>query len=128
LKILLVEDNLLNQKVVAFYLKRFNFTLVFAENWHEVIEELDKEFPDLILMDIMLPDKDGYEITAEIRELEQNMGRKTGVPIVALTANTLDNDEKKCLDAGMNGYLSKPFSPEELHDVILQFAKNKQHE
>lgn len=128
MKILLVEDNVLNQKVVAFYLKRFNFTLVFAENWHEVLEELEKGFPDLILMDIMLPDKDGYEITEEIRALEKRREKKEGVPIIALTANTLDNDEKKCLDAGMNGYLSKPFSPEELHDVILQFAKNKQNE
>jgi len=123
LRILLVEDNLLNQKVVGFYLNKFDYTLVYATNLREVIEELQKETPDLILMDIMLPDKDGFDITKEIRDLEQRVGRKDEIPIVALTANTLDNDKEKCLQAGMNGYLSKPFSPEELIAVIKQFTK-----
>ena len=123
MRILLVEDNLLNQKVVGFYLNKFDYTLVYATNLREVMEELQKETPDLILMDIMLPDKDGFDITKEIRDLEQRVGRKDEIPIVALTANTLDNDKEKCLQAGMNGYLSKPFSPEELIAVIKQFTK-----
>ena len=122
MKILLVEDNPLNQKVVAFYVKKFNYEIVCVENWREVMVELKKERPDLILMDIMLPEKNGYEITAEIREIERRSENNNEIPIIALTANTLDNDEKKCLEAGMNGYLSKPFSPEDLNAVIIRFA------
>jgi CheY-like chemotaxis protein len=123
LRILLVEDNFLNQKVVWFYLSKYNYTLVCATNRDEVMEELQKERPDLILMDIMLPDKDGFEITREIRDIEKREGRSDGVPIIALTANTLDNDRQKCLKAGMNGYLSKPFSPDELIVIVKQFTK-----
>ncbi len=128
MKILLVEDNPLNQKVVAFYLKKFNYTLVCAENWREVMKKLEKDSPDLILMDIMLPDKNGFEITAEIRELERRSGKNNEIPIIALTANTLDNDEKKCLQAGMNGYLPKPFSPGELNAVIIRLGKKEKNE
>jgi osomolarity two-component system sensor histidine kinase NIK1 len=73
-------------------------------------------------MDIMLPEKNGFEITADIRKYEMERGVKEGVPIIALTANTLDNDKDKCLQAGMNDYLPKPFSPEELYTVIEQFT------
>jgi CheY-like chemotaxis protein len=123
LRILLVEDNFLNQKVVGFYLSKYNYTLVCATNRDEVMEELQKGAPDLILMDIMLPEKDGFEITREIRDREKREGRSEGVPIVALTANTLDNDKEKCLQAGMNGYLSKPFLSDELIAVVKQFTK-----
>jgi len=123
LKILLVEDNLLNQKVVGFYLKRFNHSLECAGNWIEAIEAFQKGNFELILMDIMLPEKNGFEITAKIRDLEVQMGKEEGIPIVALTANALDNDEEKCLQAGMNGYLSKPFSAEDLNAMIEKFRK-----
>lgn len=123
MRILLVEDNFLNQKVVGFYLKRFNHTLDCASNWVEALEAFQSKVPDLILMDIMLPGKNGFEITAEIRDLERQSGRNSGVPIVALTANTLDNGEEKCLQAGMNGYLSKPFSAEELNAAIEKYGE-----
>jgi CheY-like chemotaxis protein len=122
LKILLVEDNLLNQKVVSFHLRKFDYEVVCVDIWSDAMEEVKKNPPDLILMDIMLPEKNGFEITADIRKYEESLGIKHGVPIVALTANTLDNDKDKCLQAGMNEYLPKPFSPEELYAVIEQFA------
>ena len=122
MKILLVEDNLLNQKVVSFHLRKFDYEVVCVDIWSDAMEEVKNNPPDLILMDIMLPEKNGFEITADIRKYEDSLGIKHGVPIVALTANTLDNDKDKCLQAGMNEYLPKPFSPEELYAVIEQFA------
>jgi osomolarity two-component system sensor histidine kinase NIK1 len=75
-------------------------------------------------MDIMLPEKNGYEITADIREYERATGRSKLIPIIALTANTLDNDKEKCLTAGMDDYLSKPFTAEELQDMISKYINN----
>lgn len=121
LKILLVEDNILNQKVVSFHLKKVNYNVTCVNNWREAMEEVKNSPPDLILMDIMLPEKNGFEITSEIREYEVSSGKNNTIPIVALTANTLDNDKDKCIQAGMNDYLPKPFSPGELYTIIEQF-------
>lgn len=121
LKILLVEDNVLNQKVVSFHLKKLNYDVICVSNWREAMEEVRNQPPDLILMDIMLPEKNGFEITSDIREYEQNTGKKEQIPIVALTANTLDNDKDKCIQAGMNDYLPKPFTPDELGTIIAQY-------
>lgn len=123
MKILLVEDNILNQKVVGFHLRKFDYEVIGVTNWREAMEEFKFNPPDLVLMDIMLPEKNGFEITSEIRDYEKETGRKNRVPIIALTANTLDNDKIKCLEAGMDDYLPKPFSPEELQAAIQQFAK-----
>jgi len=123
LKILLVEDNILNQKVVGFHLRKFDYEVIGVTNWREAMEEFKFNPPDLVLMDIMLPEKNGFEITSEIRDYEKETGQKNRVPIIALTANTLDNDKVKCLEAGMDDYLPKPFSPEELQAAIQQFAK-----
>ena len=124
MKILLVEDNLLNQKVVGFHLKKKNYHVLSVTNWRDALDKVKNEPLDLILMDIMLPELNGFEITAEIRKWEQKEGKEKGIPIVALTANTLDNDKEKCLKAGMNDYLPKPFSAEELYEVIDQLSNN----
>jgi CheY-like chemotaxis protein len=121
LKILLVEDNVLNQKVVSFHLKKMKYDVVCVSNWHEAMEEVKNNPPDLILMDIMLPEKNGFEITAKIREYEIQTGRIKSVPIIALTANTLDNDKEKCIETGMNDYLPKPFTPDELYEMIEHY-------
>lgn len=121
MKILLVEDNLLNQKVVVFYLQKKDYNIVCVTDWKEAMHEIETNFPDLILMDIMLPEKNGFEITSDIREYEKKMNFVKAVPIIALTANTLDNDKDKCLQAGMNDYIPKPFSGEELIAVIEQY-------
>ena len=121
MKILLVEDNVLNQKVVMFNLKRLNCEITTASNGHEAIDKIKAGSFDLVLMDIILPGKNGFEITGEIRELEKERGVESPVPIVSLTANTLDNDREKCIAAGMNDYLSKPFTAEQLVDKVKQF-------
>jgi len=122
LKILLIEDNLLNQKVVIFYLQKLNCDITAVDNGNDAIEIIKKETFDLILMDIMLPEKNGYEITIEIRKLEKENKVENPVPIIALTANTYDNDRDKCLAVGMNEYLEKPFSAQQLIDMIQKFV------
>lgn len=121
MKILLIEDNLLNQKVVIFNLKKFNYNITAIADGKEALENVKKSRYDLILMDIMLPGMNGYEITEEIRNFEKQNKIKTPVPIIALTANTYDNDRERCINAGMNEYLAKPFTSEQLVEVINKF-------
>ena len=125
MKILLIEDNLLNQKVVIFNLKKFNYDITAITDGKEALEEVKKTRYDLILMDIMLPGLNGYEITEEIRKFEKKNNIETPVPIIALTANTYDNDREKCFSAGMNEYLAKPFSSEQLVEVIKKFISTE---
>ena len=72
-------------------------------------------------MDIMLPEMNGYQVTGEIRKLEKENNIEKPIPIIALTANTYDNDREKCFNAGMNEYLAKPFTSEQLIEVIQKF-------
>ena len=119
--ILLVEDNLLNQKVVIFNLKKYNYNVTAVTNGPEAIEQVKQHDFDLVLMDIMLPEMDGYEITAAIREYEKANAIENPVPIIAITANTLDNDRERCFKVGMNEYLSKPFTAAQLIEKIRIF-------
>jgi len=121
LKILLVEDNLLNQKVVIYNLKKLNYDIVAVNNGYDAIEKIKDNSFDLVLMDIVLPGINGFEITAEIRKFEKENARNNPVSIVALTANTLNNDREKCINAGMNDYLPKPFTAVELINMIKKF-------
>ncbi len=121
MKILLVEDNLLNQKVVMFNLKRHNYQITAVTNGDDALREIKNNTFNLVLMDIMLPGKNGFEITRDIRNYEKEKGISNAVPIIALTANTMDNDRDKCIEAGMNGYLSKPFTAIELADKVKEF-------
>lgn len=121
MKILLIEDNLLNQKVVIFNLKKFNYDIKGVTNGRNALEEVKNTRYDLILMDIMLPEMNGFEITEEIRKYEKEKGIENPVPIIALTANTYDNDREKCFQAGMNEYLAKPFTSDQLIEMIHKF-------
>ncbi len=123
MKILLVEDNLLNQKVVMFNLKRQNYQITAVTNGDDALREIKNNTFNLVLMDIMLPGKNGFEITRDIRNYEKEKGISNAVPIIALTANTMDNDRDKCIEAGMNGYLSKPFTAIELANKVKEFIK-----
>jgi osomolarity two-component system sensor histidine kinase NIK1 len=123
LKILLVEDNPLNQKVIAFFLKNTNYTLYVACNGKEAIEKYSQTSFDLIIMDLILPDISGYQVTAVIRRLEKESGKKKSIPIIALTANTLDNDREKCIKSGMNDYMEKPVSSEQLIEMVDKYLK-----
>lgn len=118
LKILLVEDNILNQRIVTLTLKKFNHEVTIANNGVEAIDHFKERNFDVVLMDIMMPVMDGLEATVKIREIEtqNNMDRRT--PIIALTANTMDNDREKCLSYGMDEFMSKPFDIEKLNSIF----------
>ena len=123
MKILLVEDNLMNQKVVMFNLKKLNCEITPVSNGREALEIFKNNKFDIVLMDIMLPEMNGYEITIEIRKFEEANGVTNPVTIIALTANTYENDKEKCLGVGMNDYLSKPFSAQQLISTIQKYSE-----
>jgi CheY-like chemotaxis protein len=118
LMILLVEDNLLNQRIVTFSLKKFNHEVVIANNGVEAVELFTEKKFDVILMDIMMPIMDGLEATVKIREFEVNNMIEKRTPIIALTANTMDNDRDKCISYGMDEFMAKPFDIEKLNSIF----------
>ena len=118
LNILLVEDNLLNQRIVTFSLKRFNHEVVIANNGVEALEQFKTKKFDVILMDIMMPVMDGLEATVKIREIENSVNAEKRTPIIALTANTMDNDREKCISYGMDEFMAKPFDIEKLNSIF----------
>jgi len=118
LKILLVEDNLLNQRIVLFSLKKFNHVVTIANNGLEAVEKFMTAEYDVILMDIMMPVMDGLEATVKIREVEESNNACKRTPIIALTANTMDNDRNKCLSYGMDEFMAKPFDIEKLKVIF----------
>jgi CheY-like chemotaxis protein len=122
LNILLVEDNLLNQRIVTFSLKKYNHEVIIANNGVEAIEKFRENKFDVILMDIMMPVMDGLEATVKIREEEKLNNVEKRTPIVALTANTMDNDRDKCISYGMDDFLSKPFDIEKLKIIFSELS------
>lgn len=108
MRILLVEDNFLNQRVIECSLKN-KHEIIIANNGLEAIELFCEQNFDMILMDIMMPVMNGLEATAKIREIETNNNIERRTPIIALTANTMDNDRDKCLLYGMDEFMAKPF-------------------
>ncbi|MEP7107726.1 MAG: response regulator [Ferruginibacter sp.] len=123
LKILLVEDNLINQKVACRTLTRLGALVDIANNGKEAIEYLRKKVCDIILMDIQMPEMDGYEATKIIRTFENE--EISRIPIIAMTASALIADREKCIIAGMNDYIAKPFQAKELYEkILLQLEKS----
>lgn len=121
LKVLLVEDNPLNQKIVLFYLKKEKHEVTVVSSGESAIEVFLTEEFDLVLMDIMLPGIDGFETTKRFRSIEEiNKERKKTI-IIALTANTLDNDRERCRQNGLDDYLSKPFDIQRLYYLLNNF-------
>ena len=120
LRILVAEDNKVNQTVVSRLLERAGHTVVIAANGQEAAEICSTGKFDLILMDVHMPVLDGFEATARIRATDRSRGIRT--PLIALTANAMDGDRERCLLAGMDGYISKPVSRDVLLDTIAQFA------
>jgi CheY-like chemotaxis protein len=118
MKILLVEDNRINQQVAVFSLKKMGHDVDVADNGQLALEKWIENDYDAILMDIQMPIMDGYECTRKIRELEHEKARKR-VPIYAMTANAEKSERTFCLALGMDDYISKPFKPEKLA-LILQ--------
>ncbi len=121
LRILLAEDNPVNQRLARSWLGERQHTVVVANNGREALAALDAERFDLVLMDVQMPEMGGFEATQAIREKEKQSGQR--IPIVAMTAHALKGDRERCLEAGMDGYLSKPIEPEELIRVVEELAK-----
>ncbi len=118
-RILLVEDNLINRKVATKILEKYGFSADKAENGQEAIDAVKSNKYDIVLMDCQMPIVDGYEATKAIREMEKDSSDKT--TIIAMTANAIKGDKEKCLDAGMDAYLSKPVDPKLLYKTIIEY-------
>ena len=116
LHILLVEDNLINQKVAQRLLEKAGHTVTIASNGKEAVDLLEHQTFDLVLMDVQMPEMDGLEATAVIRQQEE--GTERHMPIVALTAHAMIGDREKCLEAGMDGYVTKPVQPPVLFQAM----------
>ena len=121
LKILLAEDNLVNQKVALLTLKKMGYQADTAKNGVEVLEKIEHNFYDVILMDVQMPEMDGLTATRMIRS-RPNLPQPH---IIALTANALDGDSQICLNAGMNDYISKPLRIEALQKALTKVIENE---
>jgi PAS domain S-box-containing protein len=123
LNILVAEDNLLNQKLLEGILKKLEHRFVVAPNGYEAIKCFEKERFDLILMDVDMPEMDGIEATRIIREKEKTAGKH--IPIVGLTAHAMQGDKERCIAAGMDRYMTKPFSYNALVLMIESVVKSE---
>jgi signal transduction histidine kinase/DNA-binding response OmpR family regulator len=116
LRVLLAEDNAVNQKLASRLLERRGHAVTVAANGREALAALDEENFDLVLMDVQMPEMDGFEATTAIRAREQTTGHR--LTIIAMTAHAMQGDREQCLAAGMDGYLAKPINAQELYDVL----------
>jgi CheY-like chemotaxis protein len=117
LRILLAEDNLVNQKLATELLRGRGHYVVLAENGRKAVDAVEHEDFDLVLMDVQMPEMDGFEATGVIRQREKDRGG-VHIPIVAMTAHAMKGDRERCLDAGMDDYVTKPIKAKELFEVI----------
>lgn len=119
MKVLIVEDHPEHREYVVWVFAALGFTTISASRATEAVRLARSERPDIILMDVMLPEGDGR---AAARQLKHDP-ETAGIPIVAVTALALAGDREKCLDAGCDGYLSKPFTPQQLRDKVGQLLQ-----
>jgi CheY-like chemotaxis protein len=118
LRLLLAEDNPVNQKVALMMLKKLGIKADVVSSGLEVLDALEQKHYDIVLMDVQMPDMDGLEATRNIRNRWP-----TGMPrIIAMTAHCLDGDRERCLDAGMDGYIAKPVRMEELMNALCRYS------
>ena len=116
MKLLLVEDNALNQKLMILSLRKLDIVPDIAEDGEEAVEKSSMSQYDYILMDVMMPVMDGYQATKAIRKQESLSGQRSY--IIGLTSNVYDSDRQKCLEAGMDDYMSKPFDINVFSNII----------
>jgi two-component system sensor histidine kinase/response regulator len=124
LKVLLAEDNAVNQLVALRLLERFGHTVTVAANGKKAVEAWSKGGFDAILMDVQMPEMNGWEATQEIRDRERSAGQR--IPIIAMTAHAMKGDDERCFAAGMDDYLTKPIRTEELMATLEKIGSRKQ--
>ncbi len=122
LRILLVEDSLVNQKLAVGLLEKHGATVVVAGDGREALEQLAQQQVDVVLMDLEMPEMDGLVATGEIRQREQDTGEH--IPVVAMTAHAMKGDRQRCLEAGMDDYISKPIDVDELLRVVQRVIRS----
>ena len=122
LRLLLTEDNLVNQRLAMRLLEKRGHSVVIVGNGREAVEILHQQSFDVVLMDVQMPEMDGFEATKLIRARERDTGGH--VPIVAMTAHAMKGDRERCLEVGMDGYISKPLNPTELFEAVESVASS----
>jgi len=124
-RVLVVEDNPINRMLVIKVLQKWDYETDIAENGQIALDKYQENDYDILLMDLQMPVKDGYETTQTIRAL--NSARKD-VPIIAMTAHAIKGERERCMALGMTDFISKPFDPTELHKKILALLTVTLHE
>ena len=124
LRVLLAEDNAVNQKIACHVLEKEGYAVTVAADGRQALRALDGGHFDVVLMDVQMPEMDGFETTAAIRALERESGHH--LPIIAMTAHAMQGDRERCMAAGMDNYVSKPLKVAELLELLQQIA-NAQH-
>ncbi|MEZ5345206.1 MAG: response regulator [Pyrinomonadaceae bacterium] len=120
-RILIAEDNLVNQKVIRNQVERLGYAVDIKHNGEEVLDAVKKENYALILMDCQMPVLDGIEATKKLREIERETGSR--VPVVAITAHAIEGDRDRCIEAGMDDYISKPTKREDLENILHRWVE-----
>jgi signal transduction histidine kinase/DNA-binding response OmpR family regulator len=123
LRVLLAEDNQVNQLLATRLLEKRGHHVIVARNGLEALAALDQQSFDIVLMDLQMPEMDGFEATAAVREREKGSGFR--LPVIALTAHAMKGDREKCLAAGMDGYLTKPIRVNELDEILEEYASHR---
>jgi signal transduction histidine kinase len=121
-KILVVDDNTINLKVADMTLKTFGMNVILANNGIEALKKFTEENPDMIFMDIQMPEIDGIETTKRIRQMEKASHRKKSLPIIALTASAMKGDREHFIKAGLNDYIAKPFKKEDIIRILKMYS------
>jgi CheY-like chemotaxis protein len=116
--VMVVEDDPINMMLITEVLRKMGFNILKAENGKKALEILPQHHPELIFMDVNMPELDGFATTRLIRQMPEPY---RSIPIIALTADAMQGDKERCIDAGMNSYISKPFRLEEIESAL----KNK---
>jgi CheY-like chemotaxis protein len=122
-RVLLAEDNTVNQTLAVRLLEKRGYSVTVAGNGREALAALERESFDIVLMDVQMPELDGFETAAAIREREKCTGSR--LPILAMTAHAMKGDEQKCFASGMDAYISKPIRPQEFYSLLESLTREQ---
>src|SRR5206468_5076979 len=124
LRVLLAEDNPINQKLAVVVLQKAGYSVDAVDTGAQALEKVQSNHYNVVLMDVQMPELDGFEATHKIREWEKNTGQH--IPIIAMTAHAMQGDRERCLDAGMDDYVTKPLQPKVLFSALDRWTHTDQ--